>query len=51
MNFYKYENLKWNEIDYRSCKHIEAIYEKEIGISSNSVALVKLKKWKTYLKK
>ena len=44
LNFYKYENLKWNKVDYRSCKHMEAIYEKEIGISSNSVALVKLKK-------
>ena len=44
LNFYKFENLKWNKVDYTSCENIEAIYEKEIGISSNSIALVKMKK-------
>ena len=44
LNFYKFENLKWNKVDCTSCENTEAIYEKEIGISSNSIALVKMKK-------
>ena len=42
--FYKFENLQWNEVDQIKCQSTEAIYKKDIGISSKSVALIKMKK-------
>ena len=42
--FYKYENFKWNKVNDENCKYSEAIYKNDVGISSTSVALVKMKK-------
>lgn len=44
LSFFKFEDLKWKEVKYTSCEKTEAIYKKQTGISSNSVALIKMKK-------
>jgi len=42
--FYKFDDLKWKKVDVQSCKFSKAIYKNNVGISSTSVALIKLKK-------
>ena len=42
--FYKFDDLKWNKVDAQSCKFSKAVYKNDIGISSTSVALLKMKK-------
>ncbi len=42
--FYKFDDLKWKKVNVQNCKFSKAIYKNDIGISSNSVALLKMKK-------
>ena len=44
LKFYKYEINKWNEVSHSACKEVEAIYKDKTGISSNSIALLKMRK-------
>ena len=42
--FYKFDDLRWKKVNIQSCKFSKAIYKDDIGISSTSVALLKMKK-------
>lgn len=44
LDYYKYNNYKWHKTDKKNCESIEPIYKNNIGISSNSIALIKMKK-------
>ena len=44
LNYYMFEDLKWKKVNYENCKNCQSIYKDSIGISSNSIVLLKMKK-------
>ena len=44
ISFYKFENKEWIEVDHNKCEDSEAIFKGDVGISSQSVALLNIKK-------
>lgn len=44
LEYFKYYKYKWHKTDKKNCEYIEPIYNNNIGISSNSIVLIKMKK-------
>ena len=44
LDYFIYSNYKWLKTDKENCISVEPIYNNDIGISSNSIVMIKMKK-------